>query len=31
LLTNKKFFWLSGIAIGVIGVGAALTGFLVRG
>src|SRR6516162_1471679 len=31
LLTNKKLFWLSGIAIGVIGVGAALTGFLVRG
>jgi hypothetical protein len=30
LLTNKKFFWWSGIAIGVIGVGAALTGFLVR-
>jgi len=30
LLTNKKLFWWSGIAIGVIGVGAALTAFLVR-
>src|SRR5262247_1300587 len=26
LLTNKRLFWLSGIAIGLIGVGVALTG-----
>jgi hypothetical protein len=30
LLTNKKFFWFSGILIGVVGVIGALTGFLVR-
>ena len=30
LLTDKKFFWFSGIAIGVVGVIVALTGFLVR-
>jgi hypothetical protein len=30
LLTNKKFFWFSGILIGVVGVIVALTGFLVH-
>jgi|SRR5215467_7196548 len=30
LLTNKRFFWFSGIAIGVVGVAVALTGFLVH-
>lgn len=30
LLTNKKFFWLTGILIGIIGVLVALGGFLVR-
>jgi hypothetical protein len=30
LLTDKKFFWFSGILIGVVGVIGALTGFLVR-
>jgi len=30
LLTNKKFFWFSGIIIGIVGVLVALTGFLVR-
>jgi len=30
LLTNKKFFWFSGILIGIVGVVAALSGFLVR-
>jgi hypothetical protein len=30
LLTNKKFFWLSGILIGVAGVIVALSGFLVH-
>ena len=30
LLTNKKFFWFSGIAIGIVGVVVALTGFLIR-
>jgi len=30
LLTNKKFFWFSGIAIGIVGIIVALTGFLVR-
>jgi hypothetical protein len=30
LLTNKKFFWFSGIAIGSAGVIVALTGFLIR-
>jgi len=30
LLTNKKFFWVSGITIGIAGVLVALTGFLVR-
>jgi hypothetical protein len=30
LLTNKKFFWFSGMLIGVVGVIVALTGFLVH-
>jgi uncharacterized protein DUF4337 len=30
LLTNKKFFWFSGILIGIVGVVVALSGFLVR-
>jgi|ERR1043166_9008343 hypothetical protein len=30
LLTDKKFFWFSGITIGVVGVIVALTGFLVH-
>jgi hypothetical protein len=30
LLTNKKFFWFSGILIGIIGVVVALSGFLVH-
>ena len=30
LLTNKKFFWFSGMTIGVVGVVVALTGFLVQ-
>lgn len=30
LLTNKKFFWFSGIVIGAVGVFVALTGFLIR-
>jgi uncharacterized protein DUF4337 len=30
LLTNKRFFWFSGIAIGIVGVIVAVTGFLVR-
>ena len=30
LLTNKRFFWFSGIAIGIVGVLVALTGFLIR-
>ena len=30
LLTNKKFFWFSGIAIAIVGIIVALTGFLVR-
>jgi len=30
LLTNKKFFWFSGLLIGVVGVVVALTGFFVR-
>lgn len=30
LLTNKRFFWFSGIAIGIVGIAVALTGFLVR-
>lgn len=30
LLTNKKFFWFSGILIGVVGMIVALTGFLVH-
>jgi len=30
LLTNKKFFWFSGITIGIVGVMVALTGLLVR-
>lgn len=30
LLTNKKFFWFSGIAIGIVGVAVALSGFLVH-
>src|SRR5215510_953620 len=29
LLTNKRFFWLSGMTIGIVGVVLALTGFLV--
>jgi uncharacterized protein DUF4337 len=30
LLTNKKIFWFSGVAIGAAGVVVALTGFLIR-
>ena len=30
LLTNKRFFWLSGIIIGIVGVVVALSGFVVR-
>jgi 4-hydroxy-3-methylbut-2-enyl diphosphate reductase IspH len=30
LLTNKRFFWFSGMAIGIAGVIVALTGFLIR-
>lgn len=30
LLTNKKLFWFSGVAIGIVGVVVALTGYLVH-
>jgi len=30
LLTNKKFFWVTGVLIGIVGVIVALTGFLIR-
>jgi hypothetical protein len=30
LLTNKRFFWVSGIALGLVGVCVASSGFLIR-
>jgi hypothetical protein len=30
LLTKKRIFWLSGIALGLIGLGTTLSGFLIH-